>query len=96
MCGDLNRTGLLYGWCMDGLGVAASSHERYCLERWIRFRGWALYVFLILFPPTLFFFIDLLFQIKVTSAPMNFFVFMAQFNSFIVNQAPQYQTTGSL
>ena len=96
MCGSLNRTGLLCGRCMDGLGVATLSYERYCLECWNSFRGWALYVFLILFPPTLFFFFVLLFQIKVTSAPMNFFVFIAQFILFIINQSPQYQTTNPL
>ena len=96
ICGGLNRTGLLCGRCMDGLGVATLSHERYCLECWNSFRGWALYVFLILFPPTLFFFVVLLFQIRVTSAEMNFFIFIAHFISFIINHAPQYQTTGSL
>ena len=95
-CGSLNHTGLLCGQCMDGLGVVTLSYERCCLECWNSFGGWALYTFLILFPPTLFFFFVLLFQIKVTSAPMNFFVFLAQFISFIVNRAPQYQTTNPL
>ena len=96
MCGGLNRTGLLCGRCMDGLGVATLSHERYCSECWNSFRGWALYVFLILFPPTLFFFVVLLFQIKVTSGEMNFFIFIAHFITVFTNQVPQYQTTGSL
>ena len=95
ICGGLNRTGLLCGRCMDGLGVATLSHEQYCSECWNSFRGWALYAFLILFPPTLFFFAVLLFQIKVTLAEMNFFIFIAQFISVSVNHAPQYliQTT---
>ena len=93
ICGGLNRTGLLCGRCMDGLGVTTLSHERYCLECWNSFRGWALYVFLILFPPTLFFFAVLLFQFKVTSAEMNYFIFIVQFISVCTNQAPQYQTT---
>ena len=96
ICGGLNRTGLLCGRCMDGLGVATLSHEQYCSECWNSFRGWALYVFLILFPPTLFFFVVLLFQIKVTSGEMNFFIFIAHSISFCTNQMPQYIITGSL
>ena len=95
ICGGLNRTGLLCSKCMDGLGVALS-HDRDCLECWNSFRGWALYVFLTLFPPTLFFFVVLLFQIKVTSAEMNSFIFSAQFISFASNQESQYKPTGSL
>ena len=75
---------------MDGLGVATLSYERHS------FRGWALYVFLILFPPTLFFFFVLLFQIKVTSAEMNFFIFIVQLYFLCENQAPLYETTNSL
>ena len=96
ICGGLNRTGLLCGRCMDGLGVATLSHEQYCSECWNSFRGWALYVFLILFPPTLFFFVVLLFQIKVTSGETNFFIFIAHSISFCTNQMPQYIITGSL
>ena len=95
ICGSLNRTGLLCGRCMDGLGVATLSHERYCVECWNSFRGWALYVFLTLFPPTLFFFVVLLFQIKVTSAEMNGFIFIAHFISVCIKEVPQYITTGS-
>ena len=96
ICGSLNRTGLLCSRCMDGLGVVTLSHDRGCSECWNSFQGWALYVFLILFPPTLFFFVVLLFQIKVTSAEMNFFIFSAHFISFCINQASQYKPTGLL
>ena len=96
ICGGLNRTGLLCSRCMDGLGVVTLSHERYCLECWNSFRGWVLYVFLILFPPTLFFFAVLLFQIKVTSAEMNFFIISAHLLSFWNNQTSQFQPTGLL
>ena len=81
---------------MDGLGVATLSHERYCSECWNSFRGWALYAFLILFPPTLFFFAVLLFQTKVTSGEMNFFIFIAHYISFCTNQGTHYQTTAWL
>ena len=96
MCGSLNRTGLMCSECMDGLGVPTLSRKRDCLECWNSFRGWALYVFLTLFPPTLFFFLVLLFQIKVTSAEMNSFIFCVQFISFISNEEYQYKPTGSL
>ena len=94
ICGGLNRTGLLCSECMDDLGVALS-HDRDCSECWNNFQGWALYVFLTLFPPTLFFFVVLLFQIKVTSAEMNCFIFSAQFVSLSRNET-SYKPTGSL
>ena len=96
ICEGLNRTGLLCGRCMDGLGVTTLSHERYCLECWNSFRGWVLYVFLILFPPTLFFFVVLFFQIRVTSGEINFFIFIVHYISFCTNQVPNYQITGSV
>ena len=92
MCGSLNRTGLLCGRCMDGLGVATLSHERYCSKCWNSFGGWALYAFLTLFPPTLFFFAVLLFQIKVTSAGMNFLIYSAHFITFGIHQMPTAST----
>ena len=57
VCGALNRTGLLCSQCKDGLGVATLSSGRKCSECWNSFQGWALYVFLILLPPTIFFFL---------------------------------------
>ena len=86
MCGKFNRTGLLCSRCSDGLGVATLSYEPYCLECWNSLRGWALYFFLILFPPTLFFFAIILIQVKMTSAEMNYFVFISQLISIDVNQ----------
>ena len=85
ICGSLNRTGLLCDRCMDGLGVATLSHE-HCSKCWNSFRGWALYAFLISFPPTLFFFVVLLFQIKVTQAQLNFFIFISQCISVATNR----------
>ena len=87
MCGRFNRTGLLCSRCSDGLGVATLSYEHYCLECWNSLQGWALYFFLILFPPTLFFFAVILFQVKITSAEMNFFIFISQLVSVDVNQS---------
>ena len=88
MCGKFNRTGLLCSMCRDGLGVATLSPEAYCVECLNSLRGWALYIFLILFPPTLFFLVVVLFQIKITSAEMNFFVFISQLISILINQNP--------
>ena len=88
MCGKLNRTGLLCSLCRDGLGVATLSHScvSYCTECWNSLRGWVLYIFLVLFPPTLFFFVIVIFQIKLTSAEMNFFIFISQLMCVAINQ----------
>ena len=95
MCGKLNRTGLLCSRCSDGLGVAILSYEHYCLECWNSIQGWVLYFFLTLFPPTLFFFAIILFQVKMTSAEMNAFIFISQFLSVDINRsATRYKRTG--
>ena len=94
MCGRLNRTGLLCSRCSDGLGVVTLSHEHYCLDCWNSFGGWALYFFLILFPPTLFFFAIILFQVKMTSAEMNAFIFISQMISVDINRSTiRYERT---
>ena len=95
MCGKFNRTGLLCSRCSDGLGVATLSYEHYCLECWNSLGGWALYFFLTLFPPTLFFFAIILFQVKMTSAELNAFIFISQLLSVDINRsATRYKRTG--
>ena len=93
MCGKFNRTGLLCSLCRNGLGVVTLSPEAYCMECLNSLRGWVLYIFIILFPPTLFFFVIVFCQIKITSAEMNSFVLMSQLISIGVNQNPATYVT---
>ena len=84
MCGKLNRTGLLCSLCRDGLGVATLSHScvSYIAQSvGIVFEdGCCMYI---LFPPILFF---VIFQIKLTSAEMIFFICISQLMCVAINK----------
>ena len=88
MCGGLNRTGLLCSHCKEGLGIPVFSYTLGCLPCLGSVSGWLLYIFLAVFPTTIFFLIVIIFQIRVTSAPMNAFIFFCQVFSNATNSAP--------
>ena len=79
MCGPLNRKGLLCSDCLDGFGPAVVSIGyacENCTEQ--SYFGVALYLLLELVPITAFYFLILVFQIRVTSAPLNGFILYSQ------------------
>ena len=88
MCGGLNRTGPLCSHCQDGLGIPMLSYTLGCLQCLESVSGWLLYIFLAVFPTTTFFLIVIIFQIRVTSAPMNAFIFFCQVLSIVLNSQP--------
>ena len=101
MCGGLNRTGSLCSHCKEGLGIAVFSYTLHCIACLGSFGGWLLYIFLAVFPTTIFFLIVIVFQIRVTSAPMNAFIFMCQVLLNLANAHSSVlncmlRTTGSL
>ena len=79
MCGGLNRTGLLCSQCQQGLGPSISSYNRQCIECFDKRYGWLVYITATLFPATILCFLVMVFQLHVTSAEMNVFVFLCQF-----------------
>ena len=79
MCGGLNRTGLLCSQCQQGLGPSISSYNRQCVECFDKRYGWLVYITATLFPATILCFLVMVFQLHVTSAEMNAFVFLCQF-----------------
>ena len=79
ICSGLNRTGLLCSQCQQGLGPALLSYKRECVECLDKRYGWLLYITATLFPTTVLCFLVMIFQIHVTSAEMNAFVFLCQF-----------------
>ena len=85
MCGALKRTGTMCSHCKEGLGIPVFSYTLQCLPCLESLSGWVLYIFLALFPTTIFFLIVIIFQIRVTSAPMNAFIFACQVSSTLAN-----------
>ena len=90
MCGGLDRSGPLCSHCQEGLGIPVFSYMLHCIPCLGSFGGWLLYIFLALFPTTIFFLIVIVFQIRVTSAPMNAFIYVCQVLSYITNSQPYY------
>ena len=86
MCGPLNRKGLLCRDCLDGFGPAVFT-TGYACENCTghSYTGVALYLLLELVPITAFYFLVLVFQIRVTSAPLNGFIFFSQVVVIVYN-----------
>ena len=76
LCGGFNRTGVLCSQCQEGLGTAIFSYSMQCLPCMSSGLGWTLYVFLAFFPTTLLFLLMLLFQVRITSGPLNAYTYL--------------------
>ena len=79
-CGAMNRKGEVCSKCKDGFGPAILSigfqiQCSKCIGVWY---GIPLYLFLELFPITVFYLILLIFQINITSAPMITYILYSQ------------------
>ena len=97
MCSGMNRTGPLCSHCQEGLGIPVFSYTLHCLPCLNSFGGWLLYIFLAVFPTTIFFLIVIIFQIRVTSAPMNAFIFFCQgFSNVVYSQLKLFDFRNAL
>ena len=94
MCGPLNRKGYLCRDCIDGFGPSMSLIERpnHCYECRDNYRGVMLYLAIVLLPLTLLYLLILIFQIKMTSAPIPCFIMYSQLIviGFSYNQGKLY------
>ena len=80
MCSKINRSGILCGRCLEGYGPVVNTDTYYCCNcstTEAKYH-WVFYLMTEFLSITIFFFIVLLFNIGVTSAPANAFVFFAQ------------------
>ena len=80
LCGAMNRRGRVCSQCKDGFGPAVMSvgfqiQCSKCIGAWY---GIPLYLFLELFPITIFYLILVIFQINITSAPMTSYIMYSQ------------------
>ena len=78
ICGSLNRQGLLCSQCKPGYGPAVHAFGFTCVDCNERFSGWGLYLFLQLFPITVFYVIVIIFHVKAVSPPFISFVIFSQ------------------
>ena len=80
MCGPLNRKGYLCSDCIDGFGPSMSKieHANHCYECSGNHWGVMLYLAIVLLPLTLLYLLILIFQIRMTSAPIPCFVMCSQ------------------
>ena len=78
-CAPYNRRGFLCGECIDGYGPSPF-YSNFCASCFDLNLGAAicLYLFLVLFPTTLFFFIVLLFNLNVTTGPLLGYIIFCQ------------------
>ena len=78
-CGQLHREGILCQRCQDGFGPAMYAISWECKPcEGLDYGHLALYLFLELFPITVFFFLVVVFQISATVPPLSAFVFLCQ------------------
>ena len=81
-CGRYNREGLLCGKCKPGYGPAVYAFSLMC-EKCEKcssnsVAGWTLYLFLVLFPITVFYIFVIIFNIRATAPPFTAFVLLCQ------------------
>ena len=92
-CGKLNRTGVLCSQCPEGLGTAIFSYSMQCLHCMSSVLGWTLYVFLATFPTTVLFLFLLMFQVRITSGPLNSYIFVCQLIVSALNLSITFEST---
>ena len=79
VCGPLNREGKLCSTCREGYGIAAISYSFECVKCWESAAArWFVYIIAKFLPLTVFFFVIMFFNVSVTSAPANAFIFFSQ------------------
>ena len=87
VCGPLNRKGHLCSECADGYGLSMSS-SRYkcvkCTDAWYKV---PLFLILEFAPVALFYVIVLVFQVRMTSAPIPCFIMYAQLLVISLNES---------
>jgi len=88
-CAPLNRGGLLCRDCIDGFGPSVVSIGYACANCMKNNYGWVLYILSEFVPATVFYFLILIFRIRVTSAPMNCFVMYSQLVVNVLNHDPE-------
>ena len=95
LCGELNRTGVLCSQCQEGLGTAIISYSMQCLHCMSSGLGWTLYVFLATFPTTILFLFLLMFQVRLTSGPLNAYIFACQLIVSTINLSFTFESTSA-
>ena len=82
-CSYYNRQGPMCSQCKDGYGPAVYAFSLMCAKCTDNGIGWVLYFALTLLPITVFYFVVVMFNVRVTSPPLTGFVFMCQTSIFI-------------
>ena len=95
LCGELNRTGILCSQCQEGLGTAIFSYSMKCLPCMSSGLGWTLYVFLATFPTTILFLFMLMFQVRITSGPLNAYIFACQLVVSAITWSITFESTSA-
>ena len=87
VCGSANRKGLLCGECIDGFGPSATWSEMKCSNCTTALARYGVVIFLLseLLPVSILYFIILIFQVNLTSAPMVVFIFYSQLVFVFIN-----------
>ena len=83
-CAPLNRKGLLCSECYDGYGPAVYAFGNECVKcNRNTYTSWTLYLFVVLFPITVFYVIVIIFNVHATAPPLTAFVLYCQVFSTI-------------
>ena len=78
-CGPLNRKGLLCSECYEGYGPAVHAFSNMCIKcEGSAYGRWALYLFVALFPITVFYFIIIIFNVNAASPPFKAYILFCQ------------------
>ena len=92
MCAPMNRRGIVCSDCISGFGPSVNSFGYRCIHCSSVWYGILLYTVLELVPMTVLYLIILIFQVRMTSAPMTSFIMYAQFIVTVIDLA-RYDST---
>lgn len=85
MCGQLNRTGRMCGYCKDGLRPYVLSYNLSCVECQDAHKNWWKFFLIGFAPLTCFYFFVVIFHINITSSRMQSIVLFSQIISVPAN-----------
>ena len=95
LCGRLKRTGVLCSQCQEDLGTAIFSYSMQCLPCMSSGLGWTLYAFLATFPTTILFLLMIMFQVRISSGPLNAYIFGSQLVVSAINYSVNFESTSA-
>ena len=85
MCDPLNREGRVCSHCKEGYALAINSFDYVCIKCSEKWYNIVFYILMEVGPVTLFFFVIVIFRVRLTSPPMTCFIMYCQLIVYVMH-----------